>query len=277
MKTQKVVGYCSNWITQESLKSQIEGYTHVIFSFWISPEDGVLGAAEAAANDPELIQYVKSLGKKCILAAGGETYNPNVTDSAQAREYVLALAKYALEYGYDGVDFDIENIAASEALNWLSEATVTAAEYSSEQGEKLIISHAPQGPYFPEYSKLEELTHGYIDFYNIQYYNQGAWEYQAYESFEMLFPLKYQNISNPTSIESIASQGVPPEKIVLGKPITENDLSSSGFIPLDQLVVIIRQAQSENIAFGGVMGWKIDSDIDGLWGRTIAATLNTAS
>lgn len=147
----------------------------------------------------------------------------------------------------------------------------------------LQISHAPQAPYFHQfegYAKLEELTAGKVDYYNIQYYNQGAYAYQAYEDFSSIFDIEYLGVSNETSVKSIITQDspkVPFEKVVIGKPITKDDVGSSnstGYIPTGALVDILNQAKARKIPFGGVMGWKIDSDIYGIWGETLNKCLN---
>ncbi|MCG7586389.1 hypothetical protein, partial [Photobacterium sp. OFAV2-7] len=124
------------------------------------------------------------------------------------------------------------------------------------------------------------MTDSNIDFYNIQYYNQGSWAYYAYDSFDKLFPNMYEEKPNSTSIESITTQGVPASKILLGKPVTPDDVGvpghSTGFLSLSELRKIIRQAQHQHILFGGVMGWKVDSDKNGEWGKEISLTLNAS-
>lgn len=285
MSTKQVVGYFNGWVTQDELSSRIEGYTHVLFSFWVDPEQGVAGAAEAAvANNNALIKYVQSQGKKCMLAAGGGTYTPDFGNTDNAREYGLALAKYALDHGYDGVDFDIENIYDfATSLPWLAAATNAASQYASENQKSLIISHAPQAPYFHAqgqagYGQLEAMTQGCINFYNIQYYNQGNDAYQAYDTFNKIFPKTYDGAANNTAIESISANGIPGEKLIVGKPITSADVGSAGatgYISEDKLAAILFEAQKQGISFGGVMGWKIDSDIDGQWGKAMNKTLNS--
>ncbi len=67
---------------------------------------------------------------------------------------------------------------------------------------------------------------------------------------------------------------------MIGKPITIQDIGnpeSTGYIPLEQFTKIINQAIGNEIPFGGVMGWKIDNDIDGIWGKTMEKTLSGKS
>lgn len=86
----------------------------------------------------------------------------------------------------DGVDIDYEDndaMNAGTAEKWL----ITFQTRLRQLLPNHIISHAPQAPYFKsEYYK----NHGYvtvndkvgstIDFYNIQFYNQGAGSYTTY-------------------------------------------------------------------------------------------------
>ena len=81
---------------------------------------------------------------------------------------------------------------------------------------------------------------------------------------------------NLTSIASIAALDVPVNKIILGKPITKEDAINSGFMELPILVKAMRQAQHQHIEFGGVMGWKVDSDRNSEWGKAISIALNAS-
>lgn len=262
----RVVGYVSNWITEDQIQSKCSGYTDILFAFWESP--GVVrGAAEAVVKQPGILQTLKNHGKKCFISAGGEhLYNPLEYD---AREYGRQLALFAMKHQFDGMDFDIENIQMNAAaITWLANATNEAVATCKQKKYKIEVSHAPQAPYFTAqggYAEVEKQTNGAIDFYNIQYYNQGSWSYQAYTDYDMIFNKTYNNQVNSTSIECISEQ-IPATKLVIGKPITQADVNNTGFIQMDQLADILRKAQDDNVEFGGVMGWKIDSDTNGQWG-----------
>ena len=73
-----------------------------------------------------------------------------------------------------------------------------------------LMTHAPQGPYFlgkPVYKnggyvKIHEEVGHLIDWYNIQFYNQGN---ESYDSYEKLF-----GDGSTTSVKSIMEKaGVP--------------------------------------------------------------------
>jgi len=74
-----------------------------------------------------------------------------------------------------------------------------------------IVSHAPQGPYFSPsfapkgaYLTINNLVDKFIDFYNVQFYNQGN---TTYETYEQLFVDSGSLIPN-TSVFQIISQGI---------------------------------------------------------------------
>ncbi|WP_459211123.1 glycoside hydrolase family 18 protein [Aquimarina rhabdastrellae] len=274
----RVIGYFNNWITVEDVKKKCEGYTDILFSFWVSPSE-ISGAAEAVEEDPEIIEFLKGNNKKCILAAGGDTMNPI---NYSASDYGIQLANYAIEMGYDGVNLDIEHIPMDTAgIAWLTEVTMAVKSLSIIREYELEISHAPQATYFKNrdgYSEVERRTQGIIAYYNIQYYNQGTWGYQEYETYETMFEKEFndngQILQNATAIPSIIDQGIPGEKLIVGKPITYNDAYNTGYIPVENLQSILEKANNDSsFTYGGVMGWKIDSDIDGAWGKTMSETL----
>ncbi len=67
-----------------------------------------------------------------------------------------------------------------------------------------IITHAPQAPYFKEdfyknggYATVDKQVGSLIDFYNIQFYNQGDTKYDTYDT---LF-IKSGGYFNGTSVK----------------------------------------------------------------------------
>ncbi|CAM3928916.1 Glycosyl hydrolases family 18 [Vibrio aerogenes CECT 7868] len=280
MSKQSVVGYFNGSVTQQEIETKAKDYDVVIFAFWVSPQEGASGAAASAAGNPALIDYVKQQGKRCLLSVGGSTFKPQTDDLSSAQAFGTGAAEFALQHGFDGVDFDIENIQLnSTSLAWLAKATNACLSVSG--AENLSISHAPQGPYFTGpggYAALESATQGRIDAYYIQYYNQGTWAYQSYENYDSMFATTYndsgRDYANPTSITSISQQqGIPAEKLYVGKPVSTKDLDGTGYLSPEDLTAILKQAKAAGIGFGGIMGWCIDSDTDGSWGAAMKAAL----
>ena len=115
-----------------------------------------------------------------------------------------------------------------------------------------------------------------IDFYNIQFYNQGS---TRYESYTTLFEVA-EGWSTGTTVREIWNAGIPLSKIVVGKPITKAGVVNSGFVPMDQLASFFQQAKSNGILPRGFMGWQWDLDVrelNGAWAPTLGAAWTGSS
>ena len=133
-----------------------------------------------------------------------------------------------------------------------------------------IISHAPQTPYFcpgfapsGSYLKVNKQVGKFIDFYNIQFYNQG--ESTKYDTYQSLFIDSGKNNPN-TSIYQIIAQGIEAENIVLGKPVTKADAYNTGFVQATDLNAMLKKAKNDKSNPGwkaSVMYWNYLSDLNG--------------
>ncbi|MCY0948586.1 chitinase [Streptomyces sp. H27-S2] len=114
----------------------------------------------------------KTAGKSVILSVGGEKGTITVNDSASANN--LANSAWALmrEYGFTGIDIDLENginpTYMTQALRALSQ----------KAGPSLVITMAPQtidmqstaGGYFKTALNIKDI----LTVVNMQYYNSGS-------------------------------------------------------------------------------------------------------
>ncbi|MFJ8012887.1 chitinase [Streptomyces sp. NPDC096339] len=114
----------------------------------------------------------KAAGKSVILSIGGEKGTISVNDSASATN--LANSAYALmqEYGFSGIDIDLEN-----GLN-PTYMTQALRALSAKAGSSLVITMAPQtidmqstqGGYFKTALNIKDI----LTVVNMQYYNSGS-------------------------------------------------------------------------------------------------------
>ncbi|MEU9256262.1 glycosyl hydrolase family 18 protein [Streptomyces sp. NPDC048270] len=114
----------------------------------------------------------KAAGKSVILSIGGEKGTITVNDSASAAN--LANSAYALmqEYGFSGIDIDLEN-----GLN-PTYMTQALRALSAKAGPSLVITMAPQtidmqstqGGYFKTALNIKDI----LTVVNMQYYNSGS-------------------------------------------------------------------------------------------------------
>jgi len=129
-----------------------------------------------------------------------------------------------------------------------------------------LITHAPQGPYFKNdyyrnggYITVNNKVGSTIDFYNVQYYNQGS---TLYDTYDGLF-ISSGGWSTGTSVKEIAAKGIPMNKIVVGKPVTPSDASNTGWMDMTALGDAATRAYKELNWYGGIMYWQLVSDVGG--------------
>lgn len=113
-----------------------------------------------------------------------------------------------------------------------------------------IISHAPVAPWFTSandyadgsYVSIHQQVGDTIDFYNVQFYNQGADQYVTCEvssrvgggiilktGFQTLLTNSGSEWPSTSVFEINSYTGVPLDKIVIGKPLGANS-ASNGYV-----------------------------------------------
>jgi chitinase len=117
------------------------------------------------------IHTLNGRGQKVILSVGGANGTISVNDSASANEFASSVNSLIQQYGFNGVDIDLENginpAFMAQALNQLS---------SDDPG--LIITMAPQtvdmqstqGDYFQLALNIKSI----LTMVNVQFYNSGT-------------------------------------------------------------------------------------------------------
>lgn len=98
-----------------------------------------------------------------------------------------------------------------------------------------------------------------IDFYNVQFYNQGDTKYDTYET---LF-VNSGGYFSGTAVKEIISRGVPPKKIIVGKPVTPSDASNTGWMDSSVLGAALSKGYDDYKWYGGAMFWQYPSDLGG--------------
>ena len=145
------------------------------------------------------------------------------------------LASFVKQNNLDGVDIDYEDsgaFIAGTAEPWLITFT---QELRNQLPSPYLISHAPQPPYMVQgqftskgggYNKINQEVGDLIDFYNVQYYNQGSTtNYQDCNSIVV-------SDSGTAILEISANLQIPLNKLVMGKPLNSGDASNTGSVGL---------------------------------------------
>eukprot|EP01103_Thecamoeba_quadrilineata_P003252 TRINITY_DN13049_c0_g1_i1.p1 TRINITY_DN13049_c0_g1~~TRINITY_DN13049_c0_g1_i1.p1 ORF type:complete len:340 (+),score=64.76 TRINITY_DN13049_c0_g1_i1:44-1021(+) len=256
-----------NWnAPQQTVQQAVQaGFNVIILSFLLGsgPADMAEAWTQVSQSDQQsTIQQAHQAGAIVMVSAGGSTDSPYSTFSGS--QYGTNAATWAQDNNLDGVDFDMENLnqgftvaglSAQQTVQWLADCTSAARSVLSNA----IISHAPQAPYFgPVGGNLwPGSTGGYtavykqapVDFFNLQFYNQGA---SCYEDYNGIFTSSCSNFPG-TSVQQINSYGIPMNVILIGKPVLVTD-ASNGYVPPATLGQYLQQASSIGWS-SGVMGW----------------------
>lgn len=118
------------------------------------------------------VRAKQAAGKKVIISVGGEKGTVSVNDSASATNFANSVYALMREYGFDGVDIDLEN-----GLN-PTYMTQALRSLSAKAGPSMILTMAPQtidmqstsGSYFRTALNVKDI----LTVVNMQYYNSGS-------------------------------------------------------------------------------------------------------
>ncbi|MFE6521367.1 chitinase [Streptomyces sp. NPDC057794] len=118
------------------------------------------------------VKTKQAAGKKVIISVGGERGTVSVNDAASAANFANSVWSVMQEYGFDGVDIDLEN-----GLN-ATYMTQALRALSAKAGPSLIITMAPQtidmqstsNSYFQTALNIKDI----LTVVNMQYYNSGS-------------------------------------------------------------------------------------------------------
>ncbi|GGQ04521.1 chitinase [Streptomyces mutabilis] len=118
------------------------------------------------------VRAKQAAGKKVIISVGGEKGTVSVNDATSATNFANSVYAVMREYGFDGVDIDLEN-----GLN-ATYMTQALRALSAKAGPDMILTMAPQtidmqstsGSYFRTALNVKDI----LTVVNMQYYNSGT-------------------------------------------------------------------------------------------------------
>ncbi|MEU5366755.1 glycoside hydrolase family 18 protein [Streptomyces sp. NPDC005925] len=118
------------------------------------------------------IRTKQAAGKKVVISIGGERGTVAVNDAASATNFANSVYALMQEYGFDGVDIDLEN-----GLN-ATYMTQALRALSAKAGPSMILTMAPQtidmqstsNTYFQTALNVKDI----LTVVNMQYYNSGS-------------------------------------------------------------------------------------------------------
>ena len=207
-------------------------------------------------------------GVKLMISAFGSTQAPT-TEGLDPTTTCNSLANFVKNNHLDGIDIDYTDNQAMDAGTgeaWLIKCTQAARDVLPKG--KYYISHSPQAPYFagaPTYKnggylKVHNEVGDLIDWYNVQYFNQGETRYDTYEE---LFISNTGAFAGTAVKQIMDNAGVTQEKLLIGKPVTVGDQANTGYVNPSSLGEMARRASSEIGWKAGLAMWQFESDTDG--------------
>jgi chitinase len=238
------------------------------------------------------IPVAKEGGKRKILVAlGGEIFTSRVWQACSENMggFVEALIDFIKDNQFDGIDIDWEDSEALTARNYDAVAflsDLTLALRARLPAPDYIITHAPQAPYLDKawqggpYLEVMKRAGSALDYLNIQYYNNPWWVGDSGSEQAAKVAGTTGSPAFATSIVGLVEQGLPVEKLLVGKPTTAQN-AGSGFLDTPDLChdVIAPLVQKYGSKFGGVMGWQLaespsSPDLALDWIASVARTLD---
>ncbi|MGW6459542.1 chitinase [Streptomyces sp. NPDC055078] len=137
-------------------------------TFNLSPALGYANAAEFKSD----VAAKKAAGKSVIISVGGELGNVTVNSDASATAFANSTYALMQEYGFNGVDIDLEHGINS---TYMAKAL---RQLSAKAGPNMVLTMAPQTldmqSTATEYFKLALNVKDILTVVNTQYYNSGA-------------------------------------------------------------------------------------------------------
>ncbi|MET7291959.1 glycoside hydrolase family 18 protein [Streptomyces griseoloalbus] len=168
------------------------------------------------------VRAKQAAGKKVIISVGGEKGTVSVNDSASAANFANSVYAVMQEYGFDGVDIDLEN-----GLN-ATYMTQALRSLSAKAGPSMILTMAPQtidmqstsNAYFRTALNVKDI----LTVVNMQYYNSGSMlgcdgKVYSQGSVDFLTALACIQLEN----------GLDPSQVGLGLPASTRG-AGSGYV-----------------------------------------------
>jgi len=235
--------------------SQLVGYNVFIMSFWLSSTGPNYKASEfvklSQSTRDWIVNDYHSHNISFLVSAFG--YGDNPTSLGKNPVTVANdLAAFVKKYNLDGVDLDWEDFGSllpdnGKAEKWLSDFTI-ALRKQLPAGQ-YILTHAPIAPWFTTnstrypagaYRTVHKNVGTLIDWYNVQFYNQGS-DYISCPS--LLTRSLAHGFFNTSLFEIHQVSGVPLNKLVIGKPAVPGD-ALNGFMDLTVMSTCLQLAKT---------------------------------
>ncbi|KAG1856974.1 glycoside hydrolase family 18 protein [Suillus subalutaceus] len=266
--------YSDAYVSTEPTVSDILGFN--VFALSFLEQYGAADQAQeweelTASQRSSILSEYEAAGISLIVSLFGSTETPT-SSGYDPIDTANTMAAWVIEYGLQGVDIDYEDFAAFDAgtgsaEQWLGNFT-TQLRTQLPQGQ-YILTHAPVAPWFSPnywggggYLWIDSVVGSMIDWYNVQFYNQGTTEYTTCDG------LLYNSSTTwpQTALFQIADSGISLDKLVIGKPATAAQ-ATNGYMDPSLLASCVSEAYAAGWN-AGVMVWEYP-DANSSWIATV--------
>ncbi|GEB53981.1 MULTISPECIES: chitinase [Streptomyces] len=160
-------------------------------------------------------------GKSVILSVGGEKGAVSVSDDASADAFADSIVKLMDEYGFDGVDIDLENgLNATYMTKALKSIHDAKSDVVVTMAPQTVDMQSPENDYFKTALNIKD----FLTVVNMQYYNSGSMngcDGKVYSSGTVDFL---------TALACVQIKGgLDPSQVGLGTPASSN-AAGSGYV-----------------------------------------------
>lgn len=237
-------------------------------TFEVDPD---LARAIGGYTKEEFIQDIKDLNKKnqhVIISVGGAEGRITINSEEAADKFASSLTAIIKEYGFEGVDIDLEGSAVS-GTEYIARGL---RKVHDEFGDDFIITMAPETYYMHKgegiigaYYRLAMEIKDILTVCHPQFYNAGG--DIGYNNFNARYPSQ----SFITSLATMyIENGLRPDQLAIGVPSMAS-AAGSGYISPDNLKAVINSLVYKKSLDGftppreyktlrGVMTWSINWD-----------------
>jgi len=259
------------------------GYMYVILSFYEYPisqkldTNGAFGIFMSMTDDvkKEIFDYARQKNVKLFFSIGGADGSISLR-SGTADEITTDIVDIFKKNAFDGVDIDVE-----DSTQFMKMADVTnklASQFKTLfPNTKKEISHAPASANFggntgqpTDYFTVYATAGENIDFFNVQFYNQGC----THDSYQKLFEPDDNSCQNIAWISTGHKMGstyygsvIPLNKLLIGKPIclwTQPQNcpygAGNGYVDPTLLKTYFDRARQEMAWDAGLMIWEYNPE-----------------
>ena len=250
--------------------------------------DSYLASSVGGYSKEEFIQDIKDIkskGRHVIVSVGGANGRIVIDSEKASDKFASSLIEIIKEYGFEGVDIDLEGSAVS-GTEYIASGLRKAHD---EFGDDFIITMAPETYYMHKaeglmgaYYRLATKIKDILTICYPQFYNAGG--DIGYNDFNARYPSQ----SFITSLATMyIENGLRPDQMAIGVPAAAS-AGGTGYISTDALKEVINSLVYKKELDGftppreyktlrGVMTWSInwDGTQNYAWGKSMSELMDS--